>query len=182
MYDPTEAYVEPFLELATHLLDLPDEDLPQVVSISYSMNEQVMPPDYARQTCDTFGLLGTRGVSVLSSAGNIGPGASCQSNDGTNTTKFLPLFPAACPYVTSVGATEGGTPEKAIDFSGGGFSEYFERPAWQDDVVEAYLAEHGAKWKGYYNPGGRAYPDVSARGWGYPIMNHGEVQITGGTR
>lgn len=50
----------------------------------------------------------------------------CVSNDGQNTTKFIPNFPASCPYVTAVGTTEGFNPEVATTsfFSGGGFSDY----------------------------------------------------------
>jgi tripeptidyl-peptidase-1 len=36
----------------------------------------------------------------------------------------LPEFPAACPWVTAVGATVG-IPEKAANLSGGGFSVFF---------------------------------------------------------
>ena len=180
--DPEEEWVEPYLEFAEYLADLPDEELPQVVSISYGINEQVLPESYAKETCDTFGVLGMRGVSVISAAGNNGPGVACQTNDGKNTTRFLALFPGSCPYVTAVGATESNSPEVATNFSSGGFSEYFDRPDWQDDVIKKYLEEHGDEWEGYYNPDGRAYPDIAALGWGYQIVNHDEVETTGGTR
>ena len=49
-----------------------------------------------------FAQLGARGVSVLFSSGDTGVGSACQTNDGKNTTRFLPIFPAACPFVTSV--------------------------------------------------------------------------------
>lgn len=180
--DPEEDYVEPYLELAEHLVDLPDEKLPQVISISYGMNEQVLPQSYAKDVCDLFGVLGTRGVSVISAAGNNGPGVGCQSNDGKNATRFIPMFPGTCPYVTAVGATESNSPEVATNFSSGGFSNYFPRPEWQDDVLEKYLESNGDEWEGYFNREGRAYPDVAALGWGYQIMNHDEVETTGGTR
>lgn len=180
--DPNKSFVEPYLELTTHLLSLPDEELPQVVSISYGINEQVIPIDYATTVCDHFGQLGLRGVSVINSAGNLGPGVSCMSNDGKNTTKFLPGFPKGCPYVTVVGGSEGNSPEVAYNLSAGGFSEYWARPEWQDDVIERYLEEHGEEWKGLYNESGRAYPDVANLAWGHQIMNHGIVETTGGTR
>ncbi|KAL6415427.1 tripeptidyl-peptidase I [Ilyonectria robusta] len=181
LFDSTEAWIEPFLELTTYLVNLEDKKLPQVISISYGVNEQHVPKSYAKQVCNMFGQLGARGVSVVVAAGNLGPGMSCQSNDGKNKTKFLPGFPAACPYVTSVGGTEGNSPEAASYMSSGGFSEYWPRPYWQASTVSTYLKKYGAKWKGYYNPNGRAYPDVAALAWGHQIMNHDVQETTGGT-
>lgn len=66
-------------------------------------------------------------------------GSACQTNDGKNTTRFLPIFPAACPYVTSVGGTYRVEPERAISFSSGGFSDLWDRPAYQDEAVNEYL-------------------------------------------
>ncbi|KAH7325804.1 tripeptidyl-peptidase 1 precursor [Stachybotrys elegans] len=181
LYDPSIAYVEPYLELTNHLIDLDDDQLPQVISISYGVNEQHLPMAYATQVCNAFGQLGTRGVSVVVAAGNLGPGISCRSNDGTNTTKFLPVFPASCPYVTTVGGTESNCPEVAWNSSSGGFSEYFSRPKWQDAAVGGYLKKLGDQWKGYYNPKGRGIPDVAAQADNYRIYNHDEIEATGGT-
>ncbi|KPM34583.1 putative tripeptidyl-peptidase SED2 [Neonectria ditissima] len=181
IYSNTETFIEPWLELSSYLVNLEDKKLPQVISISYGDNEQHLHKTYAKKVCDQFGILGARGVSVIVAGGNLGPGASCMSNDGKNTTKFLPGFPATCPYVTSVGGTDNYNEEVANTFSGGGFSEYWSRPSWQDDAVKAYLKKLGNKWKGYYNPNGRAYPDVAALAWGYQIINHDNQETTGGT-
>lgn len=166
------------------MLDLPDQHLPQVMSISYGVNEQAIPKPYAQKICHIFGQLSLRGMSVIVASGDAGPGISCQSNDGTktNATRFLPGFPATCPYVTSVGGTEGKSPERALSFSSGGFSEYWYRPAWQDDAVKTYLSRHGKKWSQYYNQKGRGFPDVAAQGTGYPIFNHDKIENGGGTR
>lgn len=152
------------------------------MSISYGGNEQAVPKPYARRICQMFGLLALRGVSIILASGDQGPGMSCQSNDGTNSTKFLPAFPAGCPYMTVVGATERNAPERAMNFSSGGFSEYWPRPAWQEAAVSRYLDAHGDRWKGYYNRAGRGFPDVSAQGIGYPFFNHGRNASGGGTR
>lgn len=180
--DPDQVSIEPYLDLTTHLLSLPDHELPQVVSISYGVNEQHVPFDYANTVCDHFGQLGLRGVSMITSAGNLGPGYSCLSNDGTNSTKFLPGFPQTCPYITAVGGTIDTTHEKAINYSGGGFSDYWKRPEWQETAIGAYLQEHGDEWKGYYNETGRAIPDVAMIADGHQIVNHDVVERTGGTR
>ena len=41
--------------------------------------------------------------------------------------------------MTTVGGTNGTAPERAVDFSGGGFSNYFDRPSYQSDAVQAFL-------------------------------------------
>ncbi|KAI8669497.1 Peptidase S53 domain-containing protein [Fusarium keratoplasticum] len=174
-------YPEPWLELLQYLLNLPNSNLPKVISLSYGSNEQHISKSYARQVCNMFGQLGTRGVSVIAAAGNTGPGFSCKSNDGKNKTKFLPTFPGSCPYVTSVGGTEGNGPEIAWSRSSGGFSEVFSRPWWQEQTVKSYLKKHGNEWKGYYNPNGRAYPDVAALAWNHQIMLRGNQTFGGGT-
>ncbi len=161
---------------------LPDSQLPSVLSLSYGVNEQVVPRAYAEQVCELFGQLGTRGVSIVAASGDAGPGQSCQANDGSKAVRFLPTFPASCPYVTAVGATEGNSPEVAAGLSGGGFSDYFPRPSYQDKAVDGYLAEHGKEWQGYYNKTGRAFPDVAALGKNYPIYNHGNIEYADGTR
>jgi tripeptidyl-peptidase-1 len=129
-----------------------------------------------------FGQLGTRGVSIIVSSGDLGAGMSCQSNDGTKRTKFIPSFPATCPYVTSVGSTQGIGPETAASFSSGGFSDYFGRPEWQDEAVGGYLRLHEDEWKDYYDPLGRGFPDVATQGVNYSFWNHGELDLTTGTR
>ena len=74
---------------------------------------------------------GARGTTLLFSSGDGGVGdgdsnpatQTCFTNDGTNQTRFIPGFPASCPFVTAVGATRF-VPERAEAFSGGGFSNY----------------------------------------------------------
>lgn len=39
LYDSTEAWIEPFLELTTYLVNLEDKKLPQVISISYGVTQ-----------------------------------------------------------------------------------------------------------------------------------------------
>lgn len=185
---------EPYLIWLDYMLALPDDQLPKVVSNSYGDVEHTLPIAYARRVCNAFAQLGARGVSVLSGSGDSGVGRDgmCQTNrhDGRpETAEFLASFPDACPYVTSVGATMHVAPEEvavndAKQFvSGGGFSNYFARPAWQqgDGVVDAYIAGLGALHRGMYNPAGAAYPDVSAQGYEYSVVWNGTFRNVGGT-
>ncbi|ODM16991.1 Tripeptidyl-peptidase sed3 [Aspergillus cristatus] len=172
---------EPYLEQLHYLLNLPDEDLPAVLSTSYGEYEQIIPESYANVTCNMYAQLGARGVSVIFASGDSGVGGSCVSNDGTGRTRFMPTFPATCPFVTSVGGTYGVDPEKAVGFSGGGFSEYFQRPAYQDESVHGYLDQLGDKWEGLYNPEGRGVPDVAAQARGFVFVDHSYFMKLGGT-
>ena len=56
----------------------------------------------------------------------------------------------AGPYVTSVGGTTSHTPEEAADISGGGFSNYFERQPYQEQVVATFLQGLGNRYQGLY--------------------------------
>ncbi|KAK0109102.1 vesicle formation at the endoplasmic reticulum [Cadophora gregata f. sp. sojae] len=177
---------EPYLEFLSYILALPDRDLPQTITTSYGEDEQSVTEGYARTVCDNFGQLGLRGVSILFSSGDSGPGSACQTNDGKNTTRFMPKFPASCPYVTSVGGTYRVQPEIAASFSSGGFSDLWARPRWQDAAVTGYLRILGNRWKGLYNPKGRGFPDVAAQALRIQIINQNKSgvltdRLVGGT-
>ncbi|KAF2708828.1 subtilisin-like protein [Pleomassaria siparia CBS 279.74] len=193
---------EPYLAWVTYVLK--QEDLPQVVSTSYGDDEQTVPIAFAKRVCSDFAQLGARGVSLLFSSGDGGAGdiagnhaELCISNDGKNTTKFLASFPASCPYVTTVGATQGFQPEVAAYrpanslgpdgklhgyyASGSGFSEYFSRPKYQDSAVQGYLEKIGSLHKGLYNTAGRGYPDISAQGLYFEYFWNATNGIISGT-
>lgn len=76
----------PFLEYM-----VAQESVPQVISISYTDDEQTLPRAYANRVCDLFMQLTSRGVSVLvasSDGGQAGTGTSplgCYANDGYST-------------------------------------------------------------------------------------------------
>ncbi|KAF6762018.1 tripeptidyl peptidase A [Ephemerocybe angulata] len=167
---------------------LAQEKVPYVISTSYGEPEQTVPEAYARRVCDSLAQLGARGVSLLFSSGDggVGDGSSsashrCKTNDGRNATRFLPTFPAGCPYVTAVGGTTE-VPEVSVDFSGGGFSDYFPRPAYQDDSVNAFLKTvPSGLYKDLYNPAGRGFPDVAAQGTSFRIFYRGRSASIGGT-
>ncbi|KAA6415299.1 MAG: tripeptidyl peptidase [Lasallia pustulata] len=85
--------------------------------------------------CQQFAQLGARGITMLFAPGDpgVGPTGVWLSNDGKNTTMFLPSFPASCPYVTTVGATKTFAPEVAAfdpanSFASGGVQQLFPPP------------------------------------------------------
>jgi tripeptidyl-peptidase-1 len=180
--DANDSSNEPYLEQLHYLLDLPDDELPSVLSTSYGENEQTLPESYTNTTCNLIAQLGARGVSVIFSSGDEGVGSACLSNDGTNTTRFDPIYPASCPFVTSVGGTYQINPERAVSFSSGGFSDRFARPSYQDDAVRSYLSGLGDKWQGLYNAQGRGFPDVAAQAHAFIVQDHGKFVKVDGTR
>ncbi|KAK6534134.1 hypothetical protein TWF281_005472 [Arthrobotrys megalospora] len=172
---------EPYLEWLEYMLKLSDEDMPQTITTSYGDNEHTVPQSYAIKVCNMIAQLGARGVSVLFSSGDSGPGDDCTSKDGKK--RFVPTFPATCPYVTSVGGTVGVQPEKAVSFSSGGFSNYFSRPDYQNSAVSSYLSSQAdaTTFKNYYNASGRAFPDISAQGSRFHVFVGGYDQLVSGT-
>ncbi|KZF19081.1 tripeptidyl peptidase SED3 [Xylona heveae TC161] len=179
--DASDDENEPYLDFLNYILSLPEDELPQTLSTSYGEDEQSVPEPYSRTVCSMFGQLGARGVSVIFSSGDTGVGSACQTNDGNKTTRFLPTFPASCPWVTSVGATHYVAPEAGISFSSGGFSDRFPTPGWQKHAVDRYLNILGDQWKGLYNPNGRGIPDVSAQGSHFHVIDQGKEILVGGT-
>ncbi|KAI1435429.1 tripeptidyl-peptidase 1 precursor [Xylaria sp. CBS 124048] len=176
--EPTNSN-EPYLVWVNWLLG--QKSIPHVISTSYSDDEQTVPASYARRVCQQFAQVGIRGTSLLFASGDdgVGPYGQCVSNDGKNTEKFLALFPPSCPFVTAVGSTMNFEPEVVANrpafigpdgvahgnyTSGGGFSEIFDIPSYQEQVVTKYVKSLDGKYDGLYNKAGRGYPDISAQG------------------
>ncbi|KAM0463062.1 hypothetical protein ACHAPV_003188 [Trichoderma viride] len=179
---------EPYLEYYEYLLSKSNKELPQVITNSYGDEEQTVPQAYAVRVCNLIGLMGLRGISILESSGDEGVGASCLATNSTTTPQFNPIFPATCPYVTSVGGTVSFNPEVAWDGSSGGFSYYFSRPWYQEAAVGTYLNKYVSEetkeyYKSYVDFSGRGFPDVAAHSVSpdYPVFQGGQLTPSGGT-
>ena len=143
--------------------------IPQTIITTYGAYERTVPPEYAWHVCNLFALLGARGVSVLSPTGDDGVGnGDCINYSGY--AQFIAKFPATCmcdvyilstsflphrygfagPWVTSVGGTTSALPEVTANLSGGGFSDYFARPNYQDIAIPPYFDFLGDRHQGLY--------------------------------
>ncbi|KAF8272786.1 subtilisin-like protein [Lactarius quietus] len=153
--------------------------LPRTISTSYSNLEIHVSRGRAEYLCYLYAQLGARGVSLLFSTGNDGVGeGDCVTGDGT--VRFTPTFPATCPWVTAVGGTTRYLPEWAAPFSSGGFSDYFERPIYQQQVASTFFQELGTQYQGLYNVSGRGIPDVAAQATGFRVFENGfEISDSG---
>ncbi|KAI9436209.1 family S53 protease [Lactarius indigo] len=152
-------------------------ELPQVLTTSYVWDENTISHSMANNLCNAFMQLGARGVSVLVSSGD--GGVSGSQRQGCRA--FVPTFPASCPYVTSVGATQNTNPEISATFSSGGFSNNFPTPAYQLAAKAAYLNQLGSTNAGRFNPSGRGFPDVAAAGTNLAVVWKGNVTSVEGT-
>lgn len=173
---------EPYTEFLQALVALPDDQIPQTISISYGEDEQTWPQAQAQKICQMFGQLGSRGVTILFASGDNGPGGAggyCENNDQSKQ-QYVPSFPATCPFVTAVGGTTS-IPETVATLSGGGFSNYFAQPSYQTSAVQGYLAKQSATFKKYYNASGRGYPDVAAQAENFVVVNQGQNEPVSGT-
>ncbi|KAI0696988.1 peptidase S8/S53 domain-containing protein [Cerioporus squamosus] len=169
-----------FMDIIDHLLQL--EKTPAVLTTSYGYDETEWEGAHDVE-------LGARGTTVIFSSGDGGVAGSYFNPDQScDDGAFVPSFPSTCPFVTSVGATQGIDPERAAPYSAGGFSNIFPRPIWQKDAVNRYLdALQGQggpayeKLDGLYNATGRAFPDVAVQGTGYVVYVAGERRLARGT-
>ena len=73
-----------------------------------------------------------------------------------------------------MGSTFGVEPEQAGNFTGGGFSNLFPRPSFQDTTVEDFLSTLPRDFPGIFNRSGRGYPDVAMQGLNFTIVSGGK--------
>lgn len=141
---------------------------PLVFSTSYGEDESSVSLEYANRMNEEFQKNSLRGISFLFASGDSGVGSMTGSCE-----KFEPMFPADSPYVTAVGATTKINPEEGASLSSGGFSYRWSRPSWQDKAVENYFStSKDLPPSELYNSDGRAFPDVSAQGTSYVVVNN----------
>ncbi|KAI8980197.1 subtilisin-like protein [Trametes punicea] len=180
---------------------VPDEDcgtaVPSLVySVAFTVAE-ALPPSYMQRMCTEIGKLSLLGMTFLFISGSNGVASNgddfCLTANGTAVPgpgNFLPNFPSTCPFVTAVGGTQivpGNSvqdPETSpFQFaSGGGFSNVFPRPHFQNRHVENYLQQLGDRVDpSLFNRTGRAIPDVAANGGPTTVVIDGNYTTVGGT-
>ncbi|KAJ7696955.1 peptidase S8/S53 domain-containing protein [Mycena rosella] len=167
---PNDFYTE-MLDQAHSLLLMANP--PQTVLNTWGSLESQVSAQIAISLCNVYAQLAARGVSYIVSTGALGGGVSTGGIGPGGCMAFDPPFPATCPFVIAVGATQfnvNATQETASSFSGGGFSNFFKRPTYQDTAVEGYLESASTQNTGF-NVSSRAgripthhptVPDVSA--------------------
>lgn len=175
---------EPYLDFLTALTALPDNELPNTCSTSYSDNEDTIAPAY-RVAVEALQLkLGSRGTTMLHASGDGGVEGTQQGVEPCKNGRFHPTWPASSIFVTSVGASDN-TYSVAAGFSSGGFSDVTPAPAYQLKAIAAFkaaAAKAGTLPPGnLFNATGRGIPDVAAVGVDFPIIVNGATMSVAGT-
>jgi tripeptidyl-peptidase-1 len=178
-----------------------------VISVSYGLGEDAFSYFYEDRQCMEYMKLGLQGVTVVYSSGDAGVSNRGECilpstiPNGTDTSEnpgaFSPSFPAACPYLTSVGATQINPDDKTETavavpeeeyYSGGGFSNYWPAPSYQESTLANYFSNTPPPYDNltiygtpYYNKSGRGYPDCAAVGQNILLYADGEPNFVGGT-
>jgi len=165
-------------------------DPPKINSISYGSLE----PELSSSVMNTFNTeaqkLGAQGVTIFVSSGDDGV-ANFQARGDSAYCGYVPSFPATSPYVTAVGATQGGINGGAeivcsaktdgTITSGGGFSGQFKAPSWQTSTISNYFSTVSTQPESGYVTGGRGYPDLAMAGSDYEVVIAGSLYGVSGT-
>ena len=164
---------------------------PSVISISWGMAEEQWTPQALLAFDRAFKEAAALGVTVCCAAGDDG------SSDNVNDGRAHVDFPASSPWVLACGGTRlessGGeiTNEEVWNeqprgggATGGGVSEFFKRPRYQQKVKVPPSANGEKKEKGKTTPKHRGVPDVAGDAdpvTGYEVRVDGIDMVIGGT-
>eukprot|EP01084_Bolivina_argentea_P117521 208694_1 len=182
---------EPFLTFLLDIINTNDSySLPWLFIIGYYEYEFNLGYSYCSRCNTEIAKIGTMGISLLVMSGNSGTGSDTQCCSRTPLT-FCPTFPASSPYITSVGDTQGGTigdeptGETAFHPSGGGFSNFFERPQYQNksviDFINLSNSMNQLPNESLFNISGRGFPDISGCALNYNVLINNIWNMPSGT-
>ena len=167
---------------------------PLVYALSWGSDETQL----SKGVMDNFNTaaitLGLRGVTIVVASGD--DGANSLIGSTSCSCSYKPSFPATSSYVTSVGASMGSknvvpnlgeseitcqSSQGGVITSGGGFSLFSPRPAWQTNAVTSYFKSLAVQPASGYNASGRGYPDITLLGVQYEVIVNGDIQQIYGT-
>jgi len=161
---------------------------PSINSISYGAPETQIEASTLNSFNTEAMKLGVQGVSIFVSSGDDGaPGTGARGDP--SGCGYQPSFPATSPYITAVGATQGGVDNGGEEVAcsgntggtittGGGFSTNFDAPDWQTSAIAEYLSKDSPA-SGFAT--GRGYPDVAMAGFNYEVVIAGNTYKVSGT-
>ena len=153
---------------------------PSVLSISWGSAESGWTQQAITAMTSAFQDAADLGVSVFAASGDG------LATDGVSDGKAHVDFPASSPLVVGCGGThikasgEKITGETVWNSdgggSGGGISDLFDVPAYQDEITLPASANGGRKGRGVPDVAGDADPNS-----GYRVVVDGQAQVIGGT-
>jgi tripeptidyl-peptidase-1 len=181
----------------------------QVYSISYATYEFSLSESTMKAFETEVIKLGVMGTTIVASAGDDGViGQYARRN--ASMCGYFAQYPASCPYVLAVGGTNGpqfnepeiacmSSPSDAAITTGGGFSNRYPAPKWQQSFISDYFKKvdgtllqpftnldrramnGGSVQPSYYNRSGRGYPDISLVAHNYLVYVDGMQKGVDGT-
>jgi tripeptidyl-peptidase-1 len=163
-----------------------------VHSVSYGGVESPLNASVMKRFNGEVQKMGVRGLSVIIASGDDGV-ANSIARAAPSNCGFNPAYPASCPFVTAVGATQGpenDEPEIACSSdtgggitSGGGFSNVFRAPDYQTDAIAAWKQNNSKTLppSTMFSQQGRGYPDVAMMGHNYVVSIGGNLAAESGT-
>lgn len=166
---------------AIHAAIYDKQNKPAILSISWGSSEDSWT-DQSRTTYNNaFQTAAMLGITVCAAAGDSG------SSDGINDGKVHVDFPASSPFVLGCGGTTLVTQNQKIvsetvwhgtdgGATGGGVSDYFAKPDYQEQISVPTSLNNGFAGRGVPDIAADADPDT-----GYEVLVDGETMVIGGT-
>lgn len=156
---------------------------PNIISISWGSSEDSWTDQAKTALNQALYAAGQQGITICCVAGDQGAG------DGVGDNHVHVDFPASSPYVLACGGThlEGDVQQKKISAesvwndgpgsaTGGGVSDNFAVPAWQQTINPTSIANGNKTGRGVPDVAGNADPQT-----GYQVQVDGSSATIGGT-
>lgn len=166
---------------AIHAAVYDKQNTPSILSISWGAFEGNWNEQSRKTYNETFQTAARMGVTVCAAAGDNG------SSDGVADGKVHVDFPASSPFVLSCGGTSLTVQNQRVvseivwhnpdgGATGGGVSDFFEKPAYQQQINVPVSLNSGFAGRGVPDIAGNADPNS-----GYHILVDGQKLVVGGT-
>lgn len=166
---------------AIHAAVYDKQNKPSILSISWGSPEDSWTEQSRKTYNDAFQTAAMLGVTVCVAAGDNG------SSDGETDGKVHVDFPASSPFVLGCGGTTLVAQNQKVvsetawhstndGATGGGVSDYFDKPDYQQQVDVPVSLSSGFAGRGVPDVAADADPDT-----GYQVLVDGQNMVIGGT-
>jgi len=173
---PLTVYYDDNFSLARWLSWLIEDPTAPLVNVLSLVNEDSSQnsAEYMDSINYHFIIAAAKGLTLLCASGDDGS----WGRNGVRGVRYQPNFPASAPWITSVGGSNAiptavsnidmgitePMEESVWECSGGGFSDYFPIPKYQNAHVNEFLGkgayQNSLPPSGLYNASGRGFPDI----------------------
>ncbi|MGH7239189.1 MAG: S53 family peptidase, partial [Candidatus Saccharimonadales bacterium] len=161
---------------AIHTAVYDKQNRPSILSISWGSPEDNWTDQSRKTYNDAFQTAAMLGITICVAAGDNG------SSDGMDDGKVHVDFPASSPFVLGCGGTTLAVKNQEVvsetvwHNTGGGVSDYFDKPDYQQQINVPTSPNSGFA--------GRGVPDIAADAnpnTGYQVLVDGQNLVIGGT-